>query len=267
MSESDEPLDPARITEQLGDVRARFRVLVRDRCGSTNTELAELARAGAAAGTVLACEQQLAGRGRRGRQWSSPGSGGLTFSVLWRFPPGSAAPSGLSLAAGVAVAEALSDLGVSGIALKWPNDILRDTRKAGGILIEALPAANGAIAAVIGIGLNVKLPAGFAVDSELGAADLSGGSLGPLSRGALLARVLVRLAGVMDEFTAGGFAALRARWFSRAAYLGEPVRLLGDAHPIEGVFAGADHDGAALLETDGATLRVLSGDLSLRKRT
>ncbi|MEK7738086.1 MAG: biotin--[acetyl-CoA-carboxylase] ligase, partial [Pseudomonadota bacterium] len=104
-------------------------------CDSTNSRLLSLAETGAAAGSVLATERQTGGRGRRGRSWLSASGDSLTFSLLWRFQPNRSL-SGLSLAVGVAVARALEALGVRGITLKWPNDVLLNGRKLAGVLIE-----------------------------------------------------------------------------------------------------------------------------------
>jgi biotin-[acetyl-CoA-carboxylase] ligase BirA-like protein len=130
----------------------RFDIDVLDSCDSTNAVLLARAEAGAPSGTVVIANEQTAGRGRRGRSWFASRGDSLTFSLLWRFAPGTA-PAGLSLAVGLAVAQALEKVGAGGTALKWPNDILKDGRKLGGILVELLPGAPHA--AVIGIGINL----------------------------------------------------------------------------------------------------------------
>ncbi len=138
-------------------------------CDSTNAVLLARAEAGAPSGTVVIAAEQTAGRGRRGRNWfASPGDS-LTFSLLWRFAPGTA-PAGLSLAVGVAVVRALAKVGAGEAALKWPNDILQDGRKLGGILVELLPGAPHA--AVIGIGINLHLPPGMPGDVRAASAAL-----------------------------------------------------------------------------------------------
>src|SRR5471032_1954753 len=149
-------LDAAAVRAQLGPRARRFRVELLDACASTNTLLLERARAGAPSGSVIACELQSAGRGRRGNNWQSGLGGSLTFSLLWRFAQGAAGLSGLSLAAGVAVARALAAGGAAEVQLKWPNDLLHAGRKLGGILIELRGDAQGPSAAVIGIGINVR---------------------------------------------------------------------------------------------------------------
>ena len=128
--------------------------------GSTNTELLARAReAGPAfAPCLLVAERQSAGRGRLGRQWQSSVGDSLTFSLA--VPLARPDWSGLSLAVGVALAEALDPAG-DWLHLKWPNDLWRlDGRKLGGILIEGLPLAQGPRVAVVGVGLNLRAPRG-----------------------------------------------------------------------------------------------------------
>lgn len=156
MINPDDKLDGARIRAASGLSEQRFVLELRDACPSTNSTILELALPARGVLQLLACESQTAGRGRRGRSWLSWGTGSLTFSARWQFRPGNAAPAGLSLAAGVAVAQALEGMGVRGVALKWPNDILLDGAKLGGILTELATDSAGAMSAVIGIGLNLR---------------------------------------------------------------------------------------------------------------
>jgi BirA family transcriptional regulator, biotin operon repressor / biotin---[acetyl-CoA-carboxylase] ligase len=250
----DTRLSVAAIAAALGPQSTRFDVDVVAECDSTNALL--MARADKApAGAVVVAERQTAGRGRMGRKWHADGASSLTFSLLWRLPRG-IAPSGLSLAVGVAVAETLRGLGVDHVALKWPNDILREGKKLGGILIELASSA-----AIIGVGLNLRLPTELPGDVRDNAAALER----EIDRNELLAHLLVSLHGVLQEFGTGGFAALRERWLALNAHADEPVRILSEfSPPLEGRCAGVDADGALLLETRGGVQRVISGDVSLR---
>jgi BirA family transcriptional regulator, biotin operon repressor / biotin---[acetyl-CoA-carboxylase] ligase len=246
------------IAAALGALAPRFDVDVLAECDSTNARLLARAEADAPSGTVVVTERQTAGRGRMGRAWYSDQSASLTFSLLWRLPPGTAL-GGLSLAVGVAVAEALRDLGVAQVALKWPNDILRDGRKLGGILIEL--ASGSASAAVIGIGVNVRLPSGLPDEVRQSAAALEC----DVDRNALLARLLGSLHGVLHDFAGGGFAAIRQRWLGLNAHAGATVRIVSAfVPPVDGRCLGVDNDGALLLETATGMRRIISGDVSLR---
>lgn len=251
----DVTLTVASIATALGPLAGRFDVDVLAECDSTNARLLARSEAGAPSGTVIVAERQLAGRGRMGRSWHSAAGDSLTFSLLWRVPVGRSV-EGLSLAVGVAVAEALEAAGKRDLALKWPNDILLDGGKLGGILIELSGSA-----AVIGIGINLRLPADLPADIRSTAAAL-GGSV-PAAR--LLAQLLSALHKTLAEFATGGFAVLRSRWQSRNAYDGAQVQVLSAlTPPMIGTCLGAAEDGALLLATGAGVQRVISGDVSLR---
>lgn len=259
-------LAPARLQDLLGEARGRFDVDALAECESTNSLLLDRAEQGAPSGSVIVADRQTAGRGSRGRSWLSTPESSLTFSVLWRFERSIEHLSGLSLAVGVAVINALEACGASGVTLKWPNDILYEDAKLGGILIEMLSEEDATLA-IIGIGLNLSLPeSSWAGDGfALPPAALDEILYGLPDRHALLAELLIELAHVFDIFAGGGFAALRDQWHSRHAWQKRPVSLLRDGKVLkEGICYGADIDGALLLKTEAGIERCLSGDVSLR---
>ena len=246
----------ASIAAALGPLAGRFDIDVLAECDSTNARLIARAEAGAPSGLVIVAERQTAGRGRMGRTWFSAPGDSLTFSLLWRLPAGRPI-DGLSLAVGVAIADALAASGVEAVALKWPNDILLGGRKLGGVLIEL-----AASAAVIGVGLNLHLPADMPPDLAQAAAALGQ----PIAANELLAKLLAGLHGALETFASGGFAALRGRWQGLNAYAGAEVQVLSPfAPPLIGRCRGVADDGALLLETGRGIERVISGDVSLRR--
>ena len=260
------PATIAAIADALGPLARRFDIDVLDRCDSTNAVLLARAEAGAPSGTVVIANEQTAGRGRRGRSWfASPGDS-LTFSLLWRFAPGTT-PAGLSLAVGLAVADALTDVtggtqgaGADDTALKWPNDILKDGRKLGGILVELQPGAPHA--AVIGIGLNLRLAASMPDELRAASAALD---LADADPNVLYASLLSHLLERLEQFAGAGFAPMREAWTARHAFQDAAVVLSADfGAPRQGICRGVDTDGALLLERDGRIERVLSGEVSLR---
>jgi BirA family biotin operon repressor/biotin-[acetyl-CoA-carboxylase] ligase len=234
-------------------------------CGSTNTVLLERARAAgdAAYPCLLVTEQQTAGRGRLGRQWWSEPGGALMFSLSLPYAP--ADWSGLSLAVGLAVAEALDEAGTL-IGLKWPNDLwLRhEDRKLGGILIEttalAAPATPNARLAVIGIGLNIapQAPAGGSYNT--GYAGLQ--AVDPRwDAPTVLARVAPALLRMLNRFEATGMAPLTPAFAARDVLAGREVR----AGAEQGRAAGIDASGNLLLQTAAGELQaVFSGEVSVR---
>jgi len=259
-------IDPVLLKTRLGPLAGRFDVDAFDACDSTSSELLRRADLGAPAGTVIVADQQLAGRGRRGRQWLSAPDTSLTFSLLWRFSGSPTRLAGLSLAVGVALAQALETLGAQGVFLKWPNDVLvrqgSDYAKLAGILVELSSDRRGT-QAVIGIGLNLSPPT---IDLPQPVAGLSQVLVGEPDRHVVLAAVLSALAGVLEVFAETGFAGVQAAWQQRHAWQDELVNLLGEGEtPVSGRCLGADVDGALLLETDSGIQRIFSGDVSLRR--
>lgn len=253
------------VESELGPNAPPFSIDVLPSCASSNSLLLERAQAGAPHRSVLACDEQTAGRGRRGRSWIAVPGGSLTFSLLWRFAPGFTNPSGLSLAVGVSTVRALESLGGSAFTLKWPNDVLHGGRKLAGILIELVPGADRSLGAVIGIGVNVRLPDTFALEGEVEATDLCAAMPEPPSRGVLLAKLLLELESTLDAFGQLGFACVREDWLARQAYRDARVRVtLGPDVLLEGRCLGVDDDGTLLLATERGVERIVAGDVSLR---
>lgn len=258
-------LETRRIAEAAGSARARLKIHVVPVLDSTNTTLLEQARLGAPRGTVLAAELQTRGRGRRARIWQSSLGSGLTFSLLWTFDRGISALSGLTLAVGVGIVRALRDLGVADAMLKWPNDILRTPGKLGGILTEVEGDALGPSAAVIGVGLNVKLRASLRARIDQDAADLADQE--EIDRSVLLGRILAALVAVLEDFERHGFPPLREEWERYHALQGRKVRLqLPDGSNVTGEVLGVADDGALLLDTPGGIERYHGGEIGARLR-
>ncbi len=258
-------IDPTRLQTLLEEAVGRFAVAALASCDSTNSLLCQRAKQGAVSGSVIVTDHQALGRGSRGRHWVATPEGSLTFSLLWRFGEDLARMAGLSLAVGVAVVRALEACGVSGVSLKWPNDILHDNAKLGGILIELQSDSEGA-QAIIGIGLNLRLPEKLELTDFALKPTALDQLVSPLpERHQLLAKLLIELADVLDRFSLDGFSALREAWQKHNAWQDKPIHLLRDGRvEMEGLCRGADADGALLVETVAGIERCLSGDLSLR---
>lgn len=258
-------LNAARLQDALGPLAGAFAIEVVNSLESTNSALLARAAQGAPGGLVLAAEQQLAGRGRRGRAWRSQLGHALTFSLLWRFARGARELAGLSLAVGIALARALRAAGAAEARLKWPNDVLLPSGKLAGILIEMQGDMLGPSAAVIGIGINVRADAAVSAAVDQPVADLETAAGVQVDRNRLLAALLRELHDVMGIVEAQGFALLRAEWQSLHVYQDQPVCLqLPDGSVLQGLARGVADDGALLLETDGVVTRHHSGECSLR---
>jgi BirA family biotin operon repressor/biotin-[acetyl-CoA-carboxylase] ligase len=232
-----------------------FTVEITPRIASTNSELMCRARARQLDPVLLVAEQQTAGRGRLGRQWDSQSGASLTFSLGLPLAP--VDWSGLSLAVGVALAEALH----SRIRLKWPNDLWLDDRKLGGILIETASAGDGGLGpryAVIGVGINI---------AQRPAADLSTppAALRELLPDVDAARALHALAAPLVRavlaFEHFGFAPFQARFNARDA-LRERAVTLSDGSA--GTAHGASETGALLVHTAHGMHAITSSEVSVR---
>jgi len=258
------PLAVDAVNARLGTLAPAFRLRILPECASTNSELVDAPPPDDGRVHVVVAEHQTAGRGRRGRQWQSwPGSS-LTFSTLWRFAAGAPVPAGLSLVAGLAVVRALEGLGVEGLQLKWPNDVLVHGEKLAGILVELLPGRGRTPAAVVGIGLNLQVPPGTSIPDQPAVTDLAHHLSTLPERNLLLAALLAELHALFETYAAAGFPALRGAWQQRNAFADLPVRVSGEGRELTGICAGVDDDGALLIGTDGGPVRILSGEVSLR---
>ena len=259
-------LDARKIQQALGMVAHKFSLELHELCESTNSLLMQQASKGAAHGTCIAAEIQQSGRGRRGRTWVSGLGGSLTFSLLWRFNTGASGLGGLSLAVGVALTRALNALGAQGIALKWPNDVLYEQRKLAGILIELQGEMMGPSAAVIGIGLNIKLPDEIRNNIDQPVADLSELGIPPANRNVVLASLLKHLGEVLEQFEREGFTTLRDEWKSLHAFQDQEVRLLlPNGSELLGTVTGIAEDGALLVDSGQGVQRYSSAEISVRK--
>ncbi|MCP8900883.1 bifunctional biotin--[acetyl-CoA-carboxylase] ligase/biotin operon repressor BirA [Gilvimarinus xylanilyticus] len=219
-------------------------------------------------GTVCLAERQSGGRGRRGRVWQSPFGSNLYLSMLWQYEDGASVLEGLSLAVGVCIAEALEGLGFSGIALKWPNDLLADGRKLAGVLLEMTGDPSGLCQVVVGVGINLQMPAAVAKDIDQPWVDLATLAreqrLPRVSRNELAGRLIARLAQMLQEFNREGFSSWRSRWQDRAAYIGQQVDLQTVSRVQSGRFVGVEASGALMLETDAGVKSFYGGEVSLR---
>jgi BirA family transcriptional regulator, biotin operon repressor / biotin---[acetyl-CoA-carboxylase] ligase len=222
-------------------------------------------RAGDTQPCLLVAEQQTRGRGRWGRNWQSSAGASLTCSLALPFTPPDW--SGLSLAVGVALAEALDPTAKRGaphVALKWPNDLMwvdasGHGRKLGGILIESVPVGAQRMA-VIGVGLNVSeqvlsdLSSGFACLREF---------IPDIDAAGALHRIAKPWIESVLEFQREGFAPFRARFAQRDHLAGRHITTTLDDLP-SGVAEGIDAGGALLVRVDGALRSVSAGDVSVR---
>jgi BirA family biotin operon repressor/biotin-[acetyl-CoA-carboxylase] ligase len=240
-----------------------------DRLGSTNAEAIERARAGEAGPIWLVTTEQTAGRGRRQRPWSAP-RGNLAASVLEVIDVSPGVAATLGFAAGLALEAALQAVTAQFIAsyaapvaidyrLKWPNDVLANGEKLGGILLEAENVANGRLAVVVGIGTNIVA---HPTDTPYPATSLRAHGL-DVSAEQLFAALSDSWAELRALWDNGrGFAEIRRRWLLRAKGVGEPVSIRSGTSVVEGLFDSIDEAGCLIVRTpEGRRFPIAAGDV------
>lgn len=260
-----EPLDAVRIRRQLSAVTRELvgDVEVLGTVNSTNTRL--LARDDVRAAACVA-EQQSAGRGRRGRDWVSPFGTNIYLSVAWSFDPAPPAIGALGLAVGTAFAEALRAYGVSAIGLKWPNDLVVNGNKLGGILLEHRGEAAGGCRIVLGVGLNVHMSSAQAQAVTQAWATVESAMVDQPSRNVLIGALLDSAIRALGQFGAEGFAPFRRRWHDFDVLAGKEVVAFSEHERVTGRAVGIAMDGALLVDVAGQQRRFYSADVSVRAR-
>jgi BirA family biotin operon repressor/biotin-[acetyl-CoA-carboxylase] ligase len=230
---------------------------------STMDLAAEAVQAGVAEGLVICADEQTAGRGRRGRTWSSPAGAGLYLSMVWRPPHDPVGDSRLlalvTLAAGVGVRNAI--VAATGLApqLKWPNDVVMARCKLAGILAEGTALGTPEQAIVVGVGINVRQSAyppeiasrATSLETELGRR---------VDRAVLLEELLIALPACYDRLRSGDADDILRAWRD-AAPAAHGARVVLSERRIEGVTAGVDESGALLVDTGKTIERVIAGEV------
>ena len=245
----------------------RFDVLLT--VDSTNRHVADTAPGEAPSAHLCVAELQKSGRGRRGRTWLAPFGSGVCMSLGWQFAEAPPTFSALSLAVGVAVVRALRRFGAQDVGLKWPNDLIWNGRKLGGILIEMRGESAGPAHVVIGIGLNVHMPSATRLTLAEQQAALVADVREILrertpSRNELIAAMADEILAMLDVFTERGFSAFIDEWRSLDTLADAHVKVLNGAQTLHGLARGVETDGALLVEVDGGLQRFVSGEVSLR---
>ena len=233
--------------------------------GSTNKYLREQAEKSDCSGSVVLAERQTSGRGRRGKTWVSPFAANIYMSILWDFEQGAQALEGLSLAIGVAVRRALIEMGLEDVRLKWPNDIYIGNKKLGGILLEMIGDPAGHCSVVIGVGINVSMPASMAVNIDQPWTDCCSESDAPIARSRLAALLIDNIFDILNDFESLGFAGYRDEWQEADAFKGLQGTISTPRDSVSGTVIGVDNSGAVQLKLiSGAVKSFIGGELSLR---
>ncbi|UJF19192.1 bifunctional biotin--[acetyl-CoA-carboxylase] ligase/biotin operon repressor BirA [Vibrio sp. SS-MA-C1-2] len=216
-------------------------------------------------GAVCLAEYQQSGRGRRGRQWLSPFGSNLYMSMYWRLDQGIAAAMGLSLVVGIAVTEAIRQLGAKDVMVKWPNDIYHQDKKLAGILVELRGQTGDAAHLVIGLGLNVSMP-----DTDQQSiitqpwSNLVDACDTQIDRNQLAAHIITHLTDYLQRYEREGLAGFTEQWNQLDNFKGREVKIVMGHQEVFGIAQGINESGALLLETDDGVKSFIGGEISLR---
>ncbi|MDF0729240.1 bifunctional biotin--[acetyl-CoA-carboxylase] ligase/biotin operon repressor BirA [Pseudomonas entomophila] len=255
-------LEPQSIAES--SQAEQWPLFIHESIDSTNAEALRRIAEGLAAPFLVLAERQSAGRGRRGRQWVSPFAENLYYSLVLRVEGGMRQLEGLSLVVGLAVMRALQAFGVSGVGLKWPNDVLVGERKIAGILLELVGDPADVCHVVLGIGINVNMQSNDQVDQHWTSMKLEAGVL--IDRNRLVSLLNQQLQHELARHRRYGFAAFQEEWEQAHLWQARKVSLIAGNTRIDGAVLGVDGQGGLRLEVDGVEKSFSGGELSLRLR-
>ena len=230
---------------------------------STNTFLLDKAADHMGKRYAVLSEKQDNGRGRRGRSWVSPFGKNIYLSLLWSFQGGLASLEGLSLVIAIAVERTLTELGVEGVTLKWPNDVYLNNKKLAGILLEVSGEYNGHCQVVLGIGLNINLSSYDAESIQQPWAQLSE-HLPGISRNTIASTLINELTKSIEQFERTGFETFKFYWQDRDAFYNKEVDLILPHKIRSGTCKGVNSKGELLLKTELGLEPINAGELSLR---
>lgn len=257
-------LDKTEIMNNLLVDSIAIQIEVHSVIDSTNSYLLRRIPHQVKQGQVCVAEFQNSGRGRRGRQWISPFGSHIYMSMYWCLEQGISAAMGLSVVAALAVSDSIYKLYNVDVELKWPNDIYANGKKLAGILIELEGQALESSHCVIGIGLNINMPAKAAEDIDQPWTDLQTVTSGEIDRNHLVSTLIQCLIVRLNQHKVNGISTMLDDWFKQDLYLNKPVRLITGEKETLGICRGINNQGALLLEVDRQVKPIYGGEVSLR---
>lgn len=256
-------LTVAEIRAELGSSLLGSRIHAHPSVSSTNDEAFDLAKAGAAEGTLVIADAQTGGRGRLGRKWDSPGGMGLWFSLVLRPDVEVRKSCLISLVGALGVASALRDVYGIGAAVKWPNDVVVGPRKICGILAESELRGGRTSFIVMGVGVNVlQGREEFGPDLGKTATSVRLETGREVRRARVLADLLLALEDKYLQYRAEGFGEARKQLLALSPLIGKSARVRTGRKEVEGTALDIDENGALILRTDsGHLLTIVAGDV------
>jgi BirA family transcriptional regulator, biotin operon repressor / biotin---[acetyl-CoA-carboxylase] ligase len=268
----DKPVELLNLKKINSYIELKHRKLIKkiflfDEISSTNDYLKSIYSVNPEDIYICLAEYQSRGRGRRGRSWVSPFASNIYFSMLRLFLKDMSELSGLSLVIAMSVYDVLIQLGVKGIGLKWPNDILWQKRKLVGILVENVGEAHGSCQSIIGIGINVHMPKKMAKTIDQPWVDLEEilAEKSMLIRNQLVGYLINDLMQKLSLFEKKGMTPFRERWVLLDQFFNQKVIVSTPTKTFVGMDRGIDANGYFLLEDAEGKMKIFAtGEISLR---
>ncbi len=260
---------PDLIHAYLASRKISFDLIYNEEIDSTNDEAARQLAAGRPAPFVVIATKQTKGRGRFGRVWHSEANGNLYISFAFRPQLEPARMQTFTLWMGINLCELIANFTRTTPGLKWPNDILFDGRKAGGILTEARIDSDQIRDLVFGLGLNLNSPAeDWPASLNKRAISIAEHTSAPLDINKFTAALIGRVLDAYDQFVSGAYQKTFAeRWHQYDILRGKPIKLLHGSETISGTANGIDDEGSLIVKTDkGRTERFRAGEVTIEKK-
>lgn len=215
--------------------------------------------------TAHLAEQQTSGKGRRGRQWISPFGHNICMTLVRQIDTGTMGTEGISLVVGLAIIRALKQQGLTGLGIKWPNDVIVDGKKLAGILLEITGDISGVCQLLIGVGINIKCSSEMMKSVEQPWTDLFEMTEEIVDRNVLVGRVISHIMLALEDFQSSGLSSFNEEWRKYDVMIDKRVELKTSGESQFGIARGISDTGALLLETKQGMQVVNGGEVSLRK--
>lgn len=264
LSQSLNLLDNKRISESLKADGFENQVEVHQIIDSTNSYLLRRLPNQIQDGQICLAEYQSDGRGRRGRQWVSPYGSHIYLSMYKYLPEGMSAAMGLSIAVGLSVMDAIKGLYGLAVELKWPNDVYVQGKKLAGILVDLEGQPMEDCHCVIGIGVNLAMPAQSGEQVDQPWIDLSTALGKPIDRSDFAATLIAKLNQRITEHQNSGLNKMLDDWHQHDIYFNQPIKVITGERETLGISRGINDQGALLIENAGKVSPVYGGEVSLR---
>ena len=257
-------LDETEIVKEMGQSASGCRIDILFAADSTNKCLTDRFGQPELHRHIVLAECQRGGKGRRGRSWVSPFARGLYLSLGWHFAMSPASLNALSLASGVALVRALNGLDMTGIHLKWPNDLVCAGKKMGGILLEARSETAASCDVVIGIGVNTCLTEELKSNLDQPVTDLASHYQNLPSRNTLAGQIIKEQLLMLTRIAEGRMEEYVSEWRGHDYLAGRQVELSMPGQVMQGRVTGVDDNGLLLLETSTGIERFSSAEIRVR---